>query len=554
MYSKVQTFFAISAALICCVLFTLPIDYPSNGKKNTAKKFIILYCFILAMSNCALASNQHGSALNQKCSVYVSRKIGPVQSGIFGSNVEWFHDGNGLIKNEKLDSDYIALARKQNVTSLRFPGGTLSDFYHWADGVGPMHKRPITEHPTDDGKSSNRFGTNEFLEFCNLTGAIPFITVNVGTGTANEAANWVQYCKKIIPVRYWQLGNELYLNTTKVEKSISLSAEQYSERIISFAKKMKKVDPDIKISGIGTAPSLRFDISRDRDWTRKVLQIAGSYIDLIAVHNGYFPVLIGPVPKNKKVVYEALWAAPEAFNRSLIKLDSLIFTFNLPDSFGIAVTEWGPFFSFDNPDWLNHVKTMGSALFCARMIQVFLSNPRVQFAHYFKFNGDCIMSWIGYDKKPKIPFYVIKLFRDHFGTQLIQSSIISPLFSSKQVGLTTAENNVPYLTTIASLDDNKKNVFLNIINRSWETTYDIDLHVMDFAISDSMMTAWSISAATPLSHNGPGLSHRWPVEVKEPKKNAETIAIKKTLIPVNRSVSIKPCSIITIQISGTVIP
>ena len=77
---------------------------------------------------------------------------------------------------------------------LRWPGGNFVSGYHWLDGVGPEDQRPRRSELAWYAEESNRFGTDEFIEYCRALGAEPYICVNMGSGTMDEAQAWVEYC------------------------------------------------------------------------------------------------------------------------------------------------------------------------------------------------------------------------------------------------------------------------------------------------------------------------------------------------------------------------
>jgi len=132
-----------------------------------------------------------------KCDVNLSEVTGTIDKRIFGTNLEWFNDGGGLASRDiGLRRQLVNLTRQQGATVMRYPGGTLSDFYHWRDGIGPINKRKWTKHPTDPGRSANNFGTPEFFKFLRATNSEGLITVNAGTGTPQEAAEWVAYANQ----------------------------------------------------------------------------------------------------------------------------------------------------------------------------------------------------------------------------------------------------------------------------------------------------------------------------------------------------------------------
>lgn len=131
------------------------------------------------------------------CKVDPTARLRPVPRGLFGTNLEWFNCANSISDADgRVDPAWATLLREQGVDNIRFPGGTLSDFYFWRDGIGPVKKRPERDHPTDEGHSPNVMGTPEFLRFVAAAGARPLITVNAGTSTPDDAAAWVAYANQ----------------------------------------------------------------------------------------------------------------------------------------------------------------------------------------------------------------------------------------------------------------------------------------------------------------------------------------------------------------------
>ena len=74
---------------------------------------------------------------------------------------------------------------------MRWPGGCFADEYHWRNGIGT---RAVTLNPNWGGViEPNTFGTHEFMDFINQIGSEAFLSVNVGSGTPQEAAEWLEY-------------------------------------------------------------------------------------------------------------------------------------------------------------------------------------------------------------------------------------------------------------------------------------------------------------------------------------------------------------------------
>jgi alpha-N-arabinofuranosidase len=91
-------------------------------------------------------------------------------------------------------NDVVAALRELHVPVVRWPGGCFADEYHWRDGIGPRAKRTVTLNTNWGGvPDNNEFGTHEFLDFVDLIGADAYINGNLGTGSAREMAEWLQY-------------------------------------------------------------------------------------------------------------------------------------------------------------------------------------------------------------------------------------------------------------------------------------------------------------------------------------------------------------------------
>src|SRR5439155_754552 len=136
--------------------------------------------------------------------------------------------------------------------------------YHWLDGVGPRDKRPRRSELAWYAEESNRFGTDEFIEYCRAIEAEPHICVNMGSGTMDEAQACVEYCNGTANtswanlrrqhghpdpyrVRYWGLGNEMYGGW----QIGNMNAHDYVKKARAFAMVMKRTDPSIELIGCG---------------------------------------------------------------------------------------------------------------------------------------------------------------------------------------------------------------------------------------------------------------------------------------------------------------
>jgi len=451
----------------------------------------------------------------------------PIHRRVFGTNLEWFNDAGGLAQPQLLPR-LVQLAKDLGTTVLRFPGGTLADYYDWRDGTGPRDARPVRHHPTDSGSSKNRFGSPELFDLMKATGAEALLTVNAGTGSPQQAADWVAYCNRAgdarraadgfaqpIGVNLWEIGNELYLPGNPGEVKITVTPDVYADRYQAFAAAMRAVDPSIVTIAIGVAMGARIGPDTQfPEWSDVLLQKAASRLDMIAVHNSYFPELYNVMTPPVDTVYPALWAAPDAVEDSLNRLAGLMSRYEgarrVP--IGIAVTEWGALFSMPqrDPYWTDHAKTLGAAVYTARTLQVLLSQPRVRLANHFKFSDRSFMGMVNYEGTPKVPFHAFRLFAKHTGTHLVSAQFDAmPTYDTDGIGRIAARRGVPDVTVLATRDGDTGRLYVNLVNRSLHRSHRVklDLHGMTPKPGGTLV---ALSGPAPTAHNGRDLPPEWP--------------------------------------------
>jgi alpha-N-arabinofuranosidase len=230
--------------------------------------------------------------------VDLNRPLGKVSPFVFGQFIEHMHrclyggiyeEGSPLSDERGFRLDVLEAARRLRPPILRWPGGNFVSGYHWEDGIGPKERRPARMELAWGGVESNRFGTDEFLAYCRELGTEPYICINLGTGTLDEARNWVEYCNgtgntyyanlrrqnghpEPYNVKYWGLGNEMYGAWQQGAKS----AQEYATYAREAAKLMKLVDPSIKLVACGHDGM--------SEWDRVVVEGLAALVDYIAIH------------------------------------------------------------------------------------------------------------------------------------------------------------------------------------------------------------------------------------------------------------------------------
>jgi alpha-N-arabinofuranosidase len=113
-------------------------------------------------------------------------------TGIYGG--VWVGEGSPIPNVRGIRTDVVTALKALQVPSVRWPGGCFADEYHWRNGIGPHAKRGITVNGSwGNALEKNDFGTDEFFDFIHQIGSQAYISVNMGSGSVKEAADWMAY-------------------------------------------------------------------------------------------------------------------------------------------------------------------------------------------------------------------------------------------------------------------------------------------------------------------------------------------------------------------------
>ncbi len=230
-------------------------------------------------------------------------EIGEVDRRVFGGFLEHmgravyegvYDPGSSHADAEGYRTDVLDALRRLAMPVMRYPGGNFVSGYHWEDGIGPRADRPTVRDLAWQSIETNEFGTEEFLTLCTMMGWTPMLAVNLGTGTPEEARNWVEYCNSPVGTRYadlraangnpephavplWCLGNEM----DGPWQLGHVPADQYAIRAQQAAKMMKDVDRSIELVLSGSCMP---DLPTYLQWDREVLEYVGGLADYISLH------------------------------------------------------------------------------------------------------------------------------------------------------------------------------------------------------------------------------------------------------------------------------
>jgi alpha-N-arabinofuranosidase len=181
----------------------------------------LLVSCLLSLCLAPAGMAQTGTAANAdkvRLAIDVSQPGAKIDRNIFGQFAEhlghgvyegiWVGSDSSIPNTRGMRNDVITALKALKVPNVRWPGGCFADEYHWRKGIGPQ--RAVTLNPNWGGVTEpNTFGTHEYLDFLDQIGAEAYLSLNLGSGTPQEAAEWLEYLTTTQPTT---LGKERAAN------------------------------------------------------------------------------------------------------------------------------------------------------------------------------------------------------------------------------------------------------------------------------------------------------------------------------------------------------
>jgi alpha-L-arabinofuranosidase len=305
-------------------------------------------------------------------------------------------EGNAKIPNTQgVRNDVVDALKKLKVPNLRWPGGCFADTYHWKDGVGPKKDRPTMVNTWWGGVTEdNSYGTHDFLNMCELIGAEPYLSANVGSGTVQEVSEWIQYTnfdgvspmsswrkengrEKPWNVKFWGVGNEAW------GCGGNMTAEYYANIYRQYATFMTDWSNSSKLFRIASGAS-----SSDYHWTEVLMRdIPHSMLDGVALH--HYSVIDWNKKGSAKDFSEQQYF--QIMQRALLMDELIVKHSNIMDKYdpvkkvALVVDEWGGWYDVEtgtNPGFLYQQNTMRDAILAGATLNIFHNHSdRVRMAN-----------------------------------------------------------------------------------------------------------------------------------------------------------------------------
>lgn len=402
---------------------------------------------------------------NANVTVYTSKPMGPVNRLVLGNNMQWVDNGDALMIPNSLEFQPNMMARVKELapTALRYPGGVMGDVYHWWAGVGDLSARGEGEHFFRKDKQKILLGTREVLELCDDLGAALLFHVNVTTAPAWEAAWWVYYTNKVrvrsrtgklLPtVRYWEIGNEPYLQDA-ARPELWLSPSDYAARATQFIQNMKAADPGIQIGiplrsdTIGGVPATPYP-----GYNKTVLQGIAAPFEFAALHSAYFPFAWDrSYPEND--LYWGTMGATAGIETDFASTRAQLKQFVPTRNIKLAVTEYNALYSYDGRPTDGYINTITGAIYVADALRVFATTQDLIMANFWSMSGNGSFGSIWWDATVRPSFHVLKLYNQALRGNRVPATVVGKTFNSPKVGIAAQQFGLPIVTAFAALEGN----------------------------------------------------------------------------------------------------
>ena len=343
------------------------------------------------------------AAQKVELSIDTSKTGAKIDRNIFGQFAE--HLGHGVyegiwvgpdskIPNTRgIRNDVVGALKAIKVPNVRWPGGCFADEYHWRDGIGPQ--RVVRLNPNWGGVTEpNTFGTHEFMDFLDQIGADAYVSVNVGSGTPQEAAEWLEYMTAAqattlekeraanghpepYKIAWLGLGNESW------DCGGNMTPEYYLDRMKLFSRFVRNYNPaqmeKDQMLKIAVGPG--GGGQRWTDWTETVMKAYQQHtwswdINGLSMHN--YTVVKWP-PSFKSVgfgedEYAQILKATLDMDDLIKKHASIMDKYDPQKKVALVVDEWGGWYAplpDSNPGFLVQQNSLRDAILAALNINIF---------------------------------------------------------------------------------------------------------------------------------------------------------------------------------------
>ncbi len=449
-------------------------------------------------------------------SIDTSKTGTKIDRNIFGQFAE--HLGHGIyegiwvgpdstIPNTRgIRNDVVAALKAIKIPNVRWPGGCFADEYHWRKGVGPQ--RAVSLNPNWGGVTeANTFGTDEFMDFVSQIGSDAYISVNVGSGTPQEASEWLEYMTTAQPttlekeraanghpapyrISMLGIGNESWDCGGNMTPDYYVSQMKiYSRFVRNYNPAQQDKDQMLKIAvGPGGGEA------RWTDWTETVMKAYQQHtwswdISGLSMHSytvGHWPPSYASVGFGE-AEYSQILKFTLDMNDLITKHSAIMDKYDPQKKVALFVDEWGGWYAplpGSNPGFLVQQNSMRDAILAALNLNIFARHAdRVRGANIAQMIN-VLQAMIITDKEKIVltpTYYVYKMYLPFQDSTFVPVTFNSGTYTHGDISL-------PRVDAIAAKGKDGK-LWLEVTNVDPNETVEVDLNLAG-------ITAKSVSGET----------------------------------------------------------
>jgi alpha-N-arabinofuranosidase len=382
-----------------------------------------------------------------------------------------------------LNPEAIELAKALKMPTLRF-GGNFTSGYHWRDGVGPMDKRVSMLNTAWGQPEYNQFGTDEFLEFAKLAGAQPLFCLNMGSGTVQEAVDWVKY----VNARWgdksggllWELGNELW----GLGQIGYPTVDDVAKRTREFSAAVRKADPRATFIATGADPD------RYKEWNAAQLTSGPGFYEYLSTHLVVNSGLVQKPDASPEFLAESLFGIPVGIERMMREMKVQIDADPRMKNVKLALTEnlFRAPFAPSPPDYpaphIPEYKNMGGAIYEAGMLNMLMRVADITPISHLTGAVEFGRLWEKRGITYVVPTYwVLRMYSNADVANLVESKVDVAHYDVHQGSPRDPEvTDVPYLDVAAVSGKNGDAITLFVVNRSLDNDITASIKLPGFTL------------------------------------------------------------------------
>ncbi len=496
------------------------------------------------------------SAQNTTVTIHANQGKNIINKEIYGQFAEhlgsciygglWVGPQSNIPNTDGYRNDVLKALIDLKVPVLRWPGGCFADEYHWMDGIGPRDKRPKMQNNNWGGTiEDNSFGTHEFLNLCEKIGAEPYISGNVGSGSVEELAKWVEYMtsdgdtpmanlrrkngrEKSWNVKYLGVGNESW------GCGGNMRPEYYSDLFRRYSTYCRNYD-NHKLYKIASGAS-----DYDYDWTKVLMNNVGNRMNGLSLH--YYTVTGWNGSKGSATKFsndDYYWTLGKCLEiEDVIKKHSAIMDEKDPKQhIGLLVDEWGTWWDEEPGTIRGHLfqqNTMRDAFVAALSLNVFhRHSDRVRMANIAQI-ANVLQSMILTDTNGKGHMVLTPTYHVFRMYQPFQDATYLPL-DIKCDSMNVRDNRTIPMVSASAAKTKDGNIVISLANISLDKAQNIDVDIENAGIkniSGEILTSKNISDYNDF--NNPDVVK--PVPFKDVKVKRNTLKVKipaKSIVVLN---------------------